>query len=161
VAFLTESEIRQKFNIEQNRFSQQITSAIDSARRKIGRWVTADVLAEAVGDTAPTDADALVRYESVLDAHAFLTMYYLAVSVGTKFSADGAVKSQQDAGSPGLNSKMVTNSYLTPAEMAAKKQEYYDEARDIVEPYFTSTATDLESMPRFPSSVSVPVVSDW
>ena len=159
MAWLDETQIRDKFNIQSKAYSSQIGSASDSAARKIRRWIDAATYTDAIDDTAPVDAEDLLRYETVVDAHAFLTMYYLSMSVGSKLSPDGFIKSAQSSSSP-VQTQTVTNNYLTPAEMAAKKQEYYDAAWDIIEPYAVVAVSEAASTtPVYPTAVSV--VADW
>lgn len=157
--FLAVASIREKFNIQPNAYESQIEAAIASAKRKLRGWVDADVYMEADGGTAPVDPDELLRYETVIDAHSWLTMFYLSRAVGTRYSGDGVIKQAQDAGSPAMNSRLVTNSYLTPKELAENEQKYYDTASDIAEPYLaeeTAVSVTASALPQ-----AVRVVSDW
>lgn len=157
--FLTADEIRAKFNIQSNAFSEQIDSAISSAQRKIRVWVGATFYAEAVDPTPPVDPDELVRYESVIDAHSWLTMYYLSRAVGSKYSGDGVIKQAQDAGSPAFNSQILTNEYLTPDELGKNEKRYYDTAEDIAGPYLEVLETATIARTALPQSIRV--VADW
>jgi hypothetical protein len=159
MAWLDENQIREKFSIQSQSYSSQIHSAIESAGRKIRRWIATAYYTEAIAAEPPTDEAELLRYETVIDAHAFLTMYYLAMSVGSKLSPDGFIKSAQSSSAPGTV-HTVTNQYLTPAEMAAKKQEYYAEAREILEPYLIADVSDTAiSSSSFPSAITI--TADW
>jgi len=150
-------QIRQKFSVQSNSYGTQIDSAIGSAARKIRRWVDSAAYAEAAGSTVPTDPEDLLRYETIVDAHAFLTMYYLWKSVGNKLSADGVIKQAQDSASPSMNSRIVTNSYLTPAELDA--QDYYDLAWDAIHPYLVVEPVTNVTMQGVPAAVTV--TADW
>ena len=132
--WLSVGEIRQKFNIQSNAYASQIESAIGTAGRKISTWLSPGTYLEAIADTAPTDPADLIRYETVIDAHAFLTMYFLVVSAGSKLSGDGFIKQAQDSASV-EGSRTITNQYLTPAEMAANKNDYLSAAKELIEPY--------------------------
>lgn len=157
MAWLDETQIRNKFNLHTGH-SSQIQSAIESAGRKMRRWISEAHYAEAIGEE-PADADELLRYQTILDAHAFLTMYYLAVSVGSKLAPDGFIKQAQSPSGTGLQS--ATNQYLTPAELAAKKQEYYDMAWDIVEPYADVETAETGAVAAFTYPTAIAVTADW
>jgi hypothetical protein len=157
--FLSVQDIRDKFNLHSKSFEPQIASAILSANRKIRLWVGADVYDAAASETAPTDADELLRAETVADAHSWLTMYYLSRAVGVKYSPDGAIKQQQDNGSPAMGSRIVTNSYLTPEELGRNEQKYYDTAEEIILPYLVAETTVTVTRTALPQAVRV--VADW
>lgn len=159
MSFLAAEEIRAKFNIQPNAFGQQIDAALSSAARKIRTWVGATVYDEADNATPPVDADELLRYETVIDAHSWLTMFYLSRAVGTKYSGDGVIKEAQDSASPAMNSRIVTNQYLTPTELAKNEQRYYDTAADIVSPYQEIPATTTVLRSALPRAVTV--IADW
>lgn len=157
--FLNVQEIRDKFNIQPNAFASQIESAIQSAARKIRLWVGADAYDEAISETVPVEPEDLLRYETVLDAHSWLTMYYLSLAVGSKYAGDGVVEQAQDAGSPAMQGNVLTNRYLTPEKLAQNEKKYYETARDAVEPYLVTVDSVTVTATALPQSVRV--VSDW
>jgi hypothetical protein len=160
MAWLDPDAIRRKFNIQENAFENQIESASDSAARKIRRWIESTYYAEASGESVPTDPEQLLRYETIVDAHAFLTMYYLAISVGHRLSNQGFIKQAQSSASPG-NGTTLMNQYLTPAEISANKDNYFNEAREIIEPYAAPDNPDVQTIKRQSYSPGVRVVGDW
>lgn len=157
--FLNADDIRAKFNIQPNAYGSQIDAAIDSAKRKVRVWVGEDVFDEADGETPPVGDDELLRYGTVIDAHSWLTMFYLSRAVGLKYSADGVIKQAQDAGSPAFNTRILTNEYLTPQDLGKREQMYYDTARDTIDPYLLIESSTLVTVSALPQKVSV--VADW
>jgi hypothetical protein len=144
MAWLSTIEIRNKFSITSGRYDQQIEYAIASAALVLQRGVDADVYAEALADTPPTDPDELLRYSSVVESHSYLTMWFLVGNVGNKLGETGFIKSQQDAGSPAQNSRVVTNSYLTPAEIADMRSNLLMNARTHLGDYGVITVEVIE-----------------
>lgn len=124
MAWLDTAEIRNKFSIQSQRYDPQIGYASASAALVLQRGMDAEYYTAAVADTPPTDPDELLRYSSIVESHSYLTMWFLVGNVGNKLSADGFVKSQQDASSPAQGSKVITNSYLTPKEIAEMRANY-------------------------------------
>jgi superfamily II helicase len=144
MAWLTTSEIRAKFSIQANKYESQIESAIEDAALVIQRGVGSDIYAEAIDDDPPVDAAELLRYKSVTQAHAYLTMWFLVKTVGSKLSEGGFVKAQQDSASPAMNSRVITNSYLTPKEMAEMKDDLLNTARFHLGDYGVITVVEIE-----------------
>lgn len=144
--WLEASEIRQKFNIQQNAYPSQIENAIATAGRKVRLWVDEETYGEAVADEPPVDdddeieAEKILRYETVIDAHAWLTMYYLAKAVGSKLGQDGFVFEAQDSASV-EGSRVITNKYLKPSERSIS--DYWETARELLDPYITEVAETL------------------
>lgn len=160
MAWLDENQIREKFSIQKGAYSGQIGAASESAARKVRRWVESAVYTEAIAAAAPGDADELQRYETVVDAHAWLTMYYLAMAAGIKLSPDGFLKAAQSASSP-ATSQTITNQYLTPNDLAAKKQEFYDTAWDIIKPYAIVETSEIPTSNSYKYPTAVAVTADW
>jgi hypothetical protein len=137
MAFLTVTEIQNKFSIKPNLFTSQIGYAIDSAALTIRKGVESDIYDEAYGASVPTDTEELIRQQSVVEAHSYLTMWFLIGNVGVRLASDGFVKQAQDSGSPALNSRIVTNSYLTPKDLEVLRAGYLEQAEAALGEYGT------------------------
>lgn len=135
MAFLTTPEFRNKFNIGQNAFAAQITSAAALAALSIREVVDTDVYAEATGAALDADDDNYVRQQKVIQAQAYLTYYFLLSDAGLKLSQDGVVKEAQDAKS--VEGGVITNKYLTPAEIERLKADALDKAKFWLSDYGT------------------------
>ena len=162
MAWLGAPEIRAKFNIQSSRFDTQIEAAIVTAALTLQRAVSDAVYAEAVSVTPPAAEPELLRYNSVVESHSYLTAYFLFLSVGSRLSEAGFVKSQQDSASPATGSRVVTNSYLTPKEIRDLRADLLAMAKLHLGEYGT---IDISGDPTplisgFPAT-SITVRSDW
>lgn len=137
MSWLTADQIREKFNIQTNAHGSQIESAITSAALIIQRSVASEIYDEASGDTVPTDSALLLRYSSVVESHAYLSMWFLIGNVGVKLTGDGFVKKAQDAGSVAMSGSIFTNEYLTPKDLETMKDGYLDNAHLYMGTYGT------------------------
>lgn len=144
MAWLDTGEIRNKFSIQSQRYDTQIEYASASAALVLQRGVDADIYAEAIAGDAPDDPPELLRYRSVVESHSYLTMWFLVGNVGNKLSQDGFVKSQQDTSSPAQGAKVVTNSYLTPKEIAEMRENFLMQARFHLGDYGIITVEVIE-----------------
>lgn len=129
MAWLSTSDLRNKFSIQPNKYEPQLESAISDAGLRIRAGVTSDIYTEAVGvDLEDNDAN-YFRQQSVIQAHAYLTMWYLVGNVGNKLGDTGFIKEAQDSASPAMGSRIITNRYLTPQELKVMRDEYLENAR--------------------------------
>lgn len=145
MAWLDTDGIREKFNIQSQRYDTQIQGASASAALILRRGMDADIYDEAIGGTAPADVDNLIRYQSVIESHSYLTMWFLIGNVGNKLADSGFIKAVQDAASPAMNGRVITNSYLTPAEIAAMKADFLEKAKSHLGSYGT-IIVDVETV---------------
>jgi len=129
MAWLTAAQIREKFSIQANRYDTQVAAAIADAALVLRRGLTAEVYSEATGSPLLATDDNYVRQQSVIQAHSFLTMWFLVGNVGSKLGDQGFVKEAQDAGSPAMSGKTISNRYLTPKELEEMKADYLNKAR--------------------------------
>lgn len=128
MAWLSTDEIRAKFSIQTGKYESQLEAAISDAALVLQRGVDSEIFEEAVGGTVPTDADELLRYNSVIQAHSYLTMWFLIGNVGHKLGDVGFIKESQDSASP-ANNRIVTNRYLTPEELKTWRNDLLSNAR--------------------------------
>lgn len=142
MAWLTSDEIRDKFSIASGKYGGQIDAALRSASLIIRQSVSPEIYAEAESATLPTDAEDLVRAQSVIEAQSFLTMWFLVGNVGNKLGDTGFIKSAQDTASPGMDRALITNQYLTPKELAEMRAGYFEQAQILIRPYGTIDVTD-------------------
>jgi hypothetical protein len=140
MAWLTTAQFREKFSLAANRFETQIAAASASAALIIQRGVDSDIYAEAINATPPSDPDELIRYSSVVEAHSFLTMWFLVGNVGNKLGDSGFVKQAQDASSP-ATSQTITNQYLTPKDLEFLRKGLFENANLYIGPYGTIDIT--------------------
>jgi hypothetical protein len=145
MAWLDVDGIKEKFSIQSERYIHQIEAASQSAALILRRGMDADIYDEAIATTAPSDVDNLIRYESVIESHSYLTMWFLIGNVGNKLVDAGFVKAAQDAASPAMNGRVITNSYLTPAELAAMKADFLERAKTHLGSYGT-IIVDIETV---------------
>lgn len=138
--WLSAAEFRSRFNIAGGRYETHLQSASESAALIIQRGVDSEVYAEATASDPPADADELLRYKSVLEAHANLTMWFLIGNVGNRLGEEGFLKQAQAATSPGIGSTS-TNTFLTPDELSAMRDQYLEQAGMWIEPYGTIEVT--------------------
>ncbi len=137
MSWLTSDEIRNKFNIQENAYESQLESASNSAALIIRRGVSDEIYAEATADNAPSDPNDLIRYQSIVESHSFLVMWFLIGNVGNKLGESGFIKSAQDSGSPAYQSNILTNQYLTPKELAEMKADYLNKSKLYMGDYGT------------------------
>ena len=137
MAWLTATEIRDKFNIQSNAHGPQIESAVTSAELIIRRSVSSEIYDEAINGTPPVETAAIIRQLSVIESHAYLTMWFLIGNAGIKLSGDGFIKEAQDSASPAMNSRIVTNQYLTPKDLETLRAGYLDNAKLYMGDYGT------------------------
>lgn len=145
--WLSTADLREKFNIQASRFETQLEAAITSAGLTIQRSVSSTIYDEAVG-TAPDPLT--LSYQSVVEAHSYLTMWFLVGNAGNRLSEAGFIKAQQDSASPAINSRIITNSYLTPKEIAEMRAGFLADAKFHLGEYGTieievETVTDSQS----------------
>mgnify|MGYP003578113735 CR=1 FL=1 len=134
--FLTASEIRAKFNIQQNGFASQLPAAMEIAGLYIREAVEADVYAEADGgDLATTHAN-YIRQRKVVQSQAYLAWYFLLKDAGNALSDKGVIKQFQAGSSPATQSVHM-NQVLTPAELEAMKQSALESAKMLLSDYGT------------------------
>jgi hypothetical protein len=139
--FLEASEIRQKFNIVSNGFSNQIDAALLSAALLIREAIEADIYAEAGGVALESTDDNYLRQQKVVQSHAYLTYYFLLEDAGNKFAADGIIKEAQDSASV-EGGRVITNKYLTPAEINEMKANALAKSNFFLSPYGVITVAD-------------------
>jgi hypothetical protein len=161
--WLSATDIRNKFNVAANRFDTQIEAALRSAGLIIQRGVEAATYAEAIASTPPTDPDELQRYNSVVEAHSYLTMWVFVGNASHRLTDGGFIKSQQDSASPAMSSRIVTNSYFSPKDLAEMRKNYLAEAQFWLGPYGT---IEIDATPDVvavtsPTSTAVSVIADW
>jgi hypothetical protein len=161
MAWLQTSAIRNKFSIQGNKYDTQIDYASASAALALQRGLDATVFAEAIDDTEPTDSDELLRYQNVVESHSFLTMWFLIGNVGNKLGDVGFIKSAQDSASPAMQSRVITNSYLTPAELEKMKAEFLERAKFYIADYGTISIDAPSSVENTSVAARVSVVADW
>lgn len=137
MAWLTATEIRDKFNIQSNAHGPQIDAAVDDADLIIRRSVSEEIYNEAVSDTPPVETAAIIRQLSVIQSHKYLTMWVLSGDSGIKLGGDGFIEESQDSASPALNSRIVTNRYLTPEKLQPQKAEWLEKAKFYMGDYGT------------------------
>ena len=132
--WLSNAELRGKFHIQSNAFESELSAASADAALIIQRGTDAAIYTEAVGETVPTDPTELLRYNSVVTAHSYLSMWFLVGNAGNKLQDYGFVKQSQDAGSPATTTE-VTNQFLTPKDLADLKSEYLNKAQFYIGDY--------------------------
>lgn len=128
MAWLPTNEIKNKFSIQSNKYDTQIEYASQSAALVLQRGVDAAIYAEAIGTAPTTPAETVLRYNSVVESHSYLTMWFLVGNVGNKLGDTGFIKAAQDSASPAAQ-RIVTNSYLTPEELEIMRENFLMQAR--------------------------------
>ena len=89
---------------------------------------------EAYDDAISIPADNQERADNLAYAEAHLAMGYALLGINTSMRKTGIVSSERVEG-------QVTVSYLTPAQLQALQQEYFETAETIARPYTTSDGT--------------------
>ena len=128
MAWLTATQIREKFNIAENALANQITQAIASATLVAQASVDADIYAEGAGTALETTDDNYLRQSSVVQAHSFLVWYFLLKNTGVRLTREGALKKFQASSSAGTD-KVHMNEILTPSELKDAIANALDDAK--------------------------------
>jgi hypothetical protein len=132
--WLTATEIRQKFNISENSFANQITSALLSASVMMKNSVTESaVFDEAAGDLLDEDNANYYRQWSIVQSHAYLTYFFLIKDAGNELGKSGFIKQTATGQSSSFGN--VTNQVLTPGEKQSLISQALADAKDFLGDY--------------------------
>ena len=157
--FLTAAEIKNKFNfsLADRTTDEPIEFAAESAASDLEDWLSAGDYAMAEGNAEPLEPLNLKKYKRIVKAHAYLTIYYVYLN-NTQIRAAGNVTSERD------ENNAVTNSYLRPGELKTLREQYLEQAKNLIAGFsivgFSGVIETSEFLPR-ETTRSIPVEYVW
>jgi hypothetical protein len=130
MGLVTADELRELFDIEAAIGNPRFERALKAASTRLRSWVGDAIYDDAIS----IPADDQERADNLAYAEAHLAMGYALLGINTAMRKSGIVSTERVEGN-------VTLSYLSPAQLAALQQEYFETAETIARPYSTSDGT--------------------
>lgn len=128
-------EFRERFDIDSEIVATRLTPHIDSASRRLRKWV-GDVYYDQALDVDDTDDD---LKSCLKNAEAHLAMHFAILGLNSPLSGKGVVATSMS--SEGREMRK----YLTPDETANIAGQFLELAREIAEPYIAAdSSVDVE-----------------
>lgn len=128
---ISADDFRERFDISEDVGAKRITPHIGAASRRLRRWVSDAVYANALSENSSYEE----LQEDLKNAEAHLTYHYALGGLNYPLSSKGIVATSMSSEGKEMRK------YLTPEETARVAEQFLELAREIAEPYLI--ATDL------------------